>query len=246
MEPAGRGPDVAQTSVSLVIPALNEEMHLGDLLSDIRCQTRRAQEVIVVDAGSHDGTVGVARGFEGVRVLHGERPVARGRNMGGMRTTGEVVVFLDADVRLPETFLEGLIEEFVNRRLDVGCPRYTPHDSTPAVELFHKVFNSITRMLQGLLPSGAGICVAVRGEVFRQSRGFDPALKFDDIELIRRLSRGRRFGIVERDVFVSDRRYREYGVGRVILQYALLALVFALGKYEWANYLDYEFGNHAR
>ena len=231
--------------MSVVVPALNEERHVGQLLRDLARQTRMPQEVIVVDAGSHDGTVDVARQFAGVRVLHGERPVARGRNLGGRSSSGDVVIFFDADVRLPETFLERFVGDLSCRGLDVACPLYAPHDSTPAVERFHAVFNFVTKAFQRVLPSGAGICVAVRGGVFRQSRGFDPRLKFDDIELIRRLSAGRRFGIVEEKVFVSDRRYREHGVARAILEYSLMALFFAFGKFEWANLMDYEFGNHA-
>ncbi len=69
-------------------------------------------------------------------------------------------------------------------------------------------------------------------------------MKFDDIELIRRLSKGRRFGILEQRVFVSDRRYREQGTTRMILRYSLMALFFALGKFGWANRIDYEFGGH--
>ena len=231
-------------SVSVVVPALNEERHLGNLLSDIERQTRRPQEVIVVDAGSEDATVAVAQEFAGVLVLRGERPVARGRNLGGLSASGEVVIFLDADVRLPEAFLERFVGDFTLRDLDVACPLYAPRDSTPAVERFHEIFNLTTRALEGVLPSGAGICVAVRGGLFRRSGGFDPRLKFDDIELIRRLSRGRRFGIVGEPVFVSDRRYRERGVSRTILEYALMALLFALGRFSWANLFDYEFGNH--
>jgi hypothetical protein len=59
--------------------------------------------------------------------------------------------------------------------------------------------------------------VAIREDLFRQSRGFDAKLEFDDIEFIRRLSRSRRFGIVEVEVLVSDRRFRERGVARAIL-----------------------------
>ena len=43
--------------LSVVIPALNEERHLGQLLSDIQRQSQRPDEVIVVDAGSRDATV---------------------------------------------------------------------------------------------------------------------------------------------------------------------------------------------
>ena len=46
--------------LSVVVPVLNEERHLGLLLSDIRCQSQRPDEIIVVDAGSSDATVRIA------------------------------------------------------------------------------------------------------------------------------------------------------------------------------------------
>jgi glycosyltransferase involved in cell wall biosynthesis len=68
--------------LSLVIPVLNEERHLGQLLSDIRRQNLRPEEVIVVDAGSRDATVRIAK-LSCTAVLPGEPPVALGRNLGG-------------------------------------------------------------------------------------------------------------------------------------------------------------------
>ena len=232
------------SKLSVIIPTLNEERHVGSLLSDIAAQTREPEEVIVVDAGSTDATVPVVRRYPFARLLESEPPVACGRNLGGRSATGEVLIFLDADVRLPRTFFEGFLEAFEGRRLDIGCPLYVPYRSTQVVEGLHALFNGLFKFSQGVLPSGAGHCIAVRGDVFRGSRGFDANLKFDDIELIRRLSRGRSFGIVEERVFVSDRRYKENGVPRMMLTYSLLALCFALGKYGWANRIDYEFGRH--
>ena len=69
--------------LSVVIPALNEEPHLGQLLSDIQRQSLRPEEVIVVDAGSRDASVRIAEQSSGAVVLHGEPPIARGRNLGG-------------------------------------------------------------------------------------------------------------------------------------------------------------------
>jgi glycosyltransferase involved in cell wall biosynthesis len=232
------------STLSVIIPTLNEERNVGALLSDVASQSRRPDEVLVVDAGSEDGTVAVVRCFPFARLLEGRPPVACGRNLGGRSATGDVLVFLDADVRLPARFLEGFLAGFERRGLDIACPLYVPHDSTPAIEGFHALFNLLTRASQRTLPSGAGHCLAVKGEVFRESKGFDPGLKFDDIELIRRLAKGRRFGIVEQRVFVSDRRYREHGTPRMMLRYALMALVFTLGKFAWANRIDYEFGDH--
>ncbi len=101
--------------LSVVIPALNEERHLGQLLSDIQRQSRMPDEVIVVDAGSSDATVRIAKRSQAV-VLHGEPPVARGRNLGGYGAKGDLI-FLDADTRLPETF----VEDFSFARSNAGA-----------------------------------------------------------------------------------------------------------------------------
>jgi glycosyltransferase involved in cell wall biosynthesis len=233
--------------LSVVIPTLNEELHIGSLLSDVVKQTKSGDEVIVVDAGSRDDTVSVVRRFPRVILLAGTPPVAAGRNLGGRSARGDVLIFLDADVRLEKDFFEGFLEEFERRRLDVACPLYTPYRSTPAIRNAFAFFNALFKSVERLSPSGAGHCIAVRGEVFRGSRGFDPELKFDDIELIRRLSKGRRFGIIaQRRAYVSDRRYREHGVPRMFLTYLLMGIFFALGKYHWANHLTYEFGRHGQ
>lgn len=232
-------------TVSVIIPALNEERHVGFLLSDIERQSRRPEEMVVVDAGSNDGTVAIIEDFPAAVLLHGEPPVARGRTLGSMSATGDVLVFLDADVRLPPAFLERFVGECERRGLDVACPLYAPRDSTPAIRAIHAFWNAVLKGFERILPSGAGHCIAVRGDLFRESGGFDPRLKFDDIELIRRLSRGRAFGIVGEKVFVSDRRYREDGTLRTFLAHLLMAPAFALGRFEWTNRMDYEFGNHA-
>ncbi len=234
------------STLSVIIPTLNEERYVGALLSDVASQTRAPDEVLVVDAGSEDGTREVVGRFPFVEVLNGMPPVARGRNLGGGSAKGDVLVFLDADARLPETFLEDFLVEFERLRLDVACPLYFPYRSTRAIEGFHALFNFVTRTFQGVLPSGAGTCIVVRGGVFRGSSGFDPSLKFDDIELIRRLSKGRRFGIVEERLYLSDRRYRENGVARTMLQVSLMGLFFVFGKYGWANHLDYEISGEHR
>ena len=231
--------------LSVVIPALNEERHLGQLLADLQHQSRRPDEIIVVDAGSSEATVQIANQSQAV-VLHGKPPVACGRNLGGFSAKGDLIFFLDADTRLPETFFESFVSEVDRRSLDVACPRYLPHDSTLTVRAIHAFWNMVVKSFERTLPSGAGHCIALRGKLFSESCGFDPSLKFDDIELVRRLSKGRRFGYVGASVFISDRRYREGGILRTFLSHLLMALAFAVGKFEWANNVTYEFGDHVR
>jgi len=230
--------------VSVVIPALNEERHLAQLLSDIQRQSLRPDEVIVVDAGSTDATVRIAEQSPVAVVFHSEQPVARGRNLGGDSANGDLIFFLDTDTRLAENFFEDFVSEVERRGLDIACPRYVPYDSTPPIRAIHAFWNMLLKVFERTLPSGAGHCIALRSKLFWESRGFDPSLKFDDVELVRRLSKGARFGLVGTNVFVSDRRYREEGILRTFLLHLLMAPAFALGKFEWANHITYQFGDH--
>jgi glycosyltransferase involved in cell wall biosynthesis len=233
--------------VSIVIPTLNEENYVGFLLSDIARQTRKADEVIVVDGKSQDATVSVVERFPGVDLLIGAPPVAGQRNLGGRKASGDILLFLDADVRLPGTFLEYFLERFERRDLDIACPLYMPYRSTLLIKGIHTYVNVVFFALQKILPSGAGHCIAIRRELFQKSRGFDPNLGVgEDVALVRKLSRGHRFGIVAEQVFVSDRRYKEEGVSRMLTKILLLSIIFTLGRFRWANRIEHEFGSHTR
>jgi glycosyltransferase involved in cell wall biosynthesis len=232
---------------SIVIPTLNEENYVGFVLSDIARQTRKADEVIVVDGKSQDTTASVVEQFTSVDLLIGAPPVANQRNLGGRKASGDILVFLDADVRLPEMFLEDFLERIEQRNLDIACPLYMPYRSTLLIKGIHAYLNVVFVALQKVLPSGAGHCIAVKREVFQQSPGFDSNLKVgEDVALVRKLSKGHRFGIVTKQVFVSDRRYKEEGVPRMLTKILLLSIMFTFGKFGWANRIEHEFGSHTQ
>jgi glycosyltransferase involved in cell wall biosynthesis len=230
---------------SVIILTLEEEEILGSLLEDLHQQSKPPAEVFVVDAYSSDATPDIAR-RAGAQLLRAAPPLANQRNAGGQRASGDLLVFLDADVRLHRDFLKNLETELYRRELDLACPLYVPHDSTYPVYLFHAALNRLLVLFERLLPSGGGSCIAVRRRVFAESSGFDPELKFDDIELVRRLARSYHFGVVREPIFVSDRRFRRLGTPKTVLQYALLSLLFALGRFRWANHLDYQAGEPSR
>jgi hypothetical protein len=97
---------------SIVIPTLNEEKCLPELLEDLSKQTFQNFEVLHVDAASEDATVQKAQLFAGQLNLTSEqvskRNVAFQRNSGGKLARGAWVLFMDADNRLPSYFLQGI------------------------------------------------------------------------------------------------------------------------------------------
>lgn len=90
--------------ISIIIPAWNARQTLAATIQSCLTQTQAPQEILVVDDGSMDGTCDVARGFSGDVRLEtlANGGVARARNAGAGRASGEALVFLDADdVLLP-------------------------------------------------------------------------------------------------------------------------------------------------
>jgi hypothetical protein len=114
--PAGAGTGREVPSVSVVVPARDEEGALPALLSSLRRSTVVVAEVIVVDDGSRDGSAAVARAA-GARVLTAGPPPpgwtgkAWACHVGAEEADGDLLLFLDADtvLALPDS-LAGLLE----------------------------------------------------------------------------------------------------------------------------------------
>jgi glycosyltransferase involved in cell wall biosynthesis len=230
--------------VSVVIPTLNEENVVTGVLDDLRAQTVRPSEVVVVDAASTDRTAEQVGRYPEVRLLRAAPPVGAQRTLGGREARGDVLVFLDADVRLPADFLERLVGAFASRRLAVGCPWYWPHRSTAAITAVFAWFGALFFLLQKLVPCGAGPCIVTTRAAFERAGGFRPELTFDDIAFVRRAARGARFAVLPVRVFVSDRRFRRYGTPRVLLTYLALSPFFTLSLFGAANIIKYPFGDY--
>ena len=98
---------------SVVIPTFNEEKYLPLLLKDLESQTFKDFEVIVSDANSTDSTRSIAKNY-GATVCDGGLPSV-GRNNGAKIAKGDILIFLDADVRIKNDFIESVDIELIIR-----------------------------------------------------------------------------------------------------------------------------------
>jgi glycosyltransferase involved in cell wall biosynthesis len=146
--------------LSVIIPTLNEAAYLPNLLEALAAQTHPADEIIVADAGSTDGTVELARAC-GARVVRGGMP-AVGRNAGAKVASSELFFFLDADVVPPPGFLERTVTEFLRKGYDAATVLMTPWDGNTLDQIVHEAANLYFLLMQSFKPYAPGFCILAR------------------------------------------------------------------------------------
>lgn len=100
-------------TLSIIIPAYNEERHLADCLHSIESQTVKPDEVIVVDNNSSDRTTKIAREFSFVKLIHEkEQGLIPARNHGFEVAKGNILARINADVVLNESWVETALRKF--------------------------------------------------------------------------------------------------------------------------------------
>jgi rhamnosyltransferase len=112
--------DEAVTSISMVIRCLNEEQHIGRLLAGLERQSRRPNEIVIVDSGSTDATLDIAARYD-TKIVHikpQEFSFGRALNVGCAAATGDVLVFASAHVYpLYDSYLDLLTAPFADPRV---------------------------------------------------------------------------------------------------------------------------------
>jgi len=226
---------VGTENLSIVIPTKNEEELLPKLLDSIKCQGYQAKETIVADAFSTDRTRQIASEY-GCRVIDGG-PLARGRNNGARASRSDLILFVDADIQLPESFLESALEEFRRRNLDVAGTLQTPAPTGGRLRdlmcsFFYGTANYWMRFTQRTPRPYMQVCMFSKKTIHERIGGFDETLIFgEDSEYAVRARRIGRFGILERTarVALSPRRFQADGLSLAV-KYSCFNIARLLGR----------------
>ena len=211
--------------ISIVMPVLDEADNIDAALEALQPLRARGHEVIVVDGGSADATVRLAaRGAD--RVIAASRGRAHQMNAGARTASGEILLFLHVDTRLPEA-ADLLLTQALQQsgrcwgRFDVriGSRR-------PLLRMVSRMMNLRSRM--------SGICtgdqaIFVTAESFARSGGYPPMALMEDVVLSSRLRRWSRPAALRASVMTSARRWERNGVLRTIVLMWWLRMRFFLG-----------------
>jgi len=209
--------------ISIIIPTLNEEDYLPKLLDSLRKQNLKEDyEAIIADAGSTDKTIEIAKQKYGCRVVPGGLP-AKGRNEGAKVAQGNLLLFLDADLILPEGFLDTLLKEFKEKNLDIASTDLEFLSNKKIYKIAAFLRNIYYRFTQRILPH-ISQCILVKKDIHNKIGGFNEKIKLcEDFDYIKKMDKITKFGHISKIKFYSSvRRFEKDG-----LIYTFLKLLFA-------------------
>jgi rSAM/selenodomain-associated transferase 2 len=209
--------------ISVIVPMLNEESVIGSTLAALA--QLGPHEIIVVDGGSTDRSRQIcARAGASVVIAHRGR--ARQMNRGARQATGDVLLFLHADTRLPAAAFDEITAALqdpanVGGRFDVELQGH---------HWMLRVIGAMINYRSRMTKVGTGDqAIFVRREVFDRLGGFPDIPLMEDIAFCRALKRAGDIACLHSKVLTSARRWEAEGVWRTILRMWTLKLLYLAG-----------------
>jgi rSAM/selenodomain-associated transferase 2 len=207
--------------ISIVVPVLNEAELILDFLTNLRERAAKA-EIIVVDGGSSDGTAEYAVGLcdQLLRTAPGR---ALQMNAGASRAHGEILWFLHADTRIPETAIADIEDALKDSQMMGGFFRIR----VPEQGFIYRLTDSFAHYAGLLMRIRYGdhgfFC---RRQTFEKIGGFPEVSIMEDADFFRKLRRAGRVVVIPHPIIVSPRRYESIGPSRLTFAYGLIGLLY--------------------
>jgi len=220
------------TKISIIIPILNEAETIEKLLNHLikNSSKQNIAEIIVVDGGSTDGSLGIVSGRVQSRpinstaheetaifVLNSEKGRAKQMNTGSKIATRNILYFLHADSFPPKDFDQHIINE-VEKGNPAGCFRLQFDHNHWWLRLASWLTQFRWRACRGGDQSQF-----ITKTLFDEIGGFDENyIIYEDNILINELYKRKQFTVINKKLITSARRYKKYGIWK--LQYHFWAI----------------------
>ncbi len=209
--------------LSIILPVLNEEASLPDVLARLQYLRQHGHEIIVVDGGSHDNSLMLAQQAAD-KVIVSRPGRALQMNSGAELATGDILLFLHADTALPDA-VERVLSEIEG---DAFWGRFD-------VRLSGKRF--IFRIIEAMMNFRSRVTSVATGDqaifvnrsLFEKVGGYPEIALMEDIAISKQLRRIVKPVCLRSKVVTSSRRWEDRGVFKTILLMWKLRLYYFFG-----------------
>ncbi|MGH8679015.1 MAG: TIGR04283 family arsenosugar biosynthesis glycosyltransferase [Burkholderiales bacterium] len=208
-----------------MIPVLNEAETIVNLLGSLQLLRSRGAEIVVIDGGSRDATLELARPLAD-RSITSLRGRARQMNTGAAAARGELLVFLHADVRLPEDADTLICAGLARANRDWGRFDISLSGTHPLLRMIEFAMNWRSR-LTGIATGDQAMFMTRR--LFDSVGGFPQLALMEDVAMSERLKARCRPLCLRTRVVASSRRWEDHGILRSMMLMWWLRLRFYFG-----------------
>jgi hypothetical protein len=209
--------------ISVIIPTLNEAEVIAPTISNLK--KYQHTEIIVVDGGSRDKTVVLARTM-GARVLTSTPSKAAQMNAGAAHASGDVFLFLHADTSLPENFENRVLAAMARQDIRAGAFSLGIASGARGLRFIERAANWRSRFLQ--MPYGDQALFVTR-QLFHEIGGYPDYPIMEDFEFVRKLKKKGKIAILPESVQTSPRRWLNLGILKTWLLNQLIVVAYYLG-----------------
>jgi len=216
-------PSTASNLISVIIPTLNEAGAIETTIAKLK--KHRQTEIIIVDGGSQDRTVKIARSM-GLSVLTTAACKAAQMNTGAAAASGDILLFLHADTRLPQNFETCVPAALARDKVCAGAFSLGIDSDAGGLRLIERVANWRSRFFQ--MPYGDQALFVSR-RLFHEIGGYPDYPIMEDFELVRRLKRKGKIVILPESVQTSARRWIRFGIVNTWLLNQIIVIAYYLG-----------------
>jgi glycosyltransferase involved in cell wall biosynthesis len=173
--------------LSIIICTLNEEHYLPKLLETLNRQEGTVFEVIIMDARSDDNTAGVVKEFQPranfpIRFIQLDRPgLSMQRNVGVDHALYDQLLFMDADVLLPDNFIKESLRQLSSENIEIAGTKIYSAEQNPLFRLMYWSYSTFYLPIARLNnPIIHGCSIFATKDIHHKIGGFKNNVTFED------------------------------------------------------------------
>lgn len=228
-------------TISVVIPAYNEEQLLPKTISALLELDRKPDEILIVNGGSTDQTVAIAEhmGTRVITVAH--RGIGFARQQGVLAAKGDIVAFTDADTVVPKHWLTTIEQTLQKPNVSGVFGSFRVTDGKPfyrfLINIYQPILNQILYWFGIYMAAGQNIAFIKTKAI--EAGGFPAEYKIaEDVEMAHRLKKVGHVVYLPRLIVTSSGRRGDEGLGFILRGAKAFFIYFVLHRGDKVGFPD--------